>query len=567
MCFFHPVTANTELFASMDAQQQHETPEETFGTGTPNAFDDLWYPDLSAFDFPSAFDNASHATPGTTDDLNTLPLFDDLPVNYMTLAEPTVNTGYVDALDSCAIDQLIQNSRPTPPPQRRLPRRRSKYVLRRSGSRSRPIAIPTPAQCGSPTQPLAIERWENSPPEEEAASLSAIYDAIAQQPLSESSRGSRNSSFDAFKADAFKTYRGPSSSTSLDSGVSDNSVHSNQSGTSQSRRRRTNKPRAAPKSKSKPKDAKDRIFKCTFCCDTFKHKYDWARHEKSLHLNMEEWICTPHGGSVILPLTGRVHCAYCSALDPTQSHLESHNYSACQGGHTTPRTFRRKDHLVQHLRLVHGLETLPLIDDWKVHSAPVASRCGFCDARLSSWEERTDHLAAHFRSGKTMWDWKGEHEFDPEIDARVSNAFPPYLIAAQAVTLVPFSATNHESIDHTKQVISQIQLESLISATQEHNIEPALSPIADEQPAEFVTANGNLSFQNVVETRLFADTLTRHLARFARQQMMLGIMPTDEMFQRESRRLLYQDADDAWNQTVADDPEWIKQFRERTGFS
>jgi hypothetical protein len=135
------------------------------------------------------------------------------------------------------------------------------------------------------------------------------------------------------------------------------------------------------------------------------------------------------------------------------------------------------------------------------------------------------------------------------------------------VTLVPFSATNHESIDHTKQVISQIQLESLISATQEHNIEPALSPIADEQPAEFVTANGNLSFQNAVETRLFADTLTRHLARFARQQMMLGIMPTDEMFQRESRRLLYQDADDAWNQTVADDPEWIKQFRERTGFS
>ncbi|KAH3994968.1 hypothetical protein HBI56_164030 [Parastagonospora nodorum] len=553
----------------MDAQQQQqqETPDWAFGTATPNVFDDLWHPDMSALDFQSAFDNASYATPGTADDLNTLPLFDDLPVNYMNPAEPAANTGDVNALDSFAFDQLIQSSCPTPPPQRRLPRRRSKYVLRRSTSRSRPIAIPTPTQCGSPAQPLAIERWQNSPPEEEAASLSAIYDAMVQQPFSESSRGSRNSSFDACKADAFKTYRGPSSSTSLDSGVSDNSVHSNQSGTSQSRRRRANKPRAAPKSKAKPKDTADRIFKCTFCCDTFKHKYDWARHEKSLHLNMEEWICTPHGGSVVLPLTGRVHCAYCSALDPTQNHLESHNYSACQGGHTTPRTFRRKDHLVQHLRLVHGLETLPLIDDWKVHSTPVTSRCGFCDARLDSWEERTDHLAAHFRSGKTMWDWKGEHGLDPEIDARVSNAFPPYLIAAQAVTLVPFSATNHESIDHTKQVISQMELESLISAAQEHNLEPALSPIADDQPPEFATANGNLSFQNVVETRLFADTLTRHLARFARQQMMLGVMPTDEMFQRESRRLLYQDADDAWNQTVADDPEWIRQFRERTGFS
>jgi hypothetical protein len=44
-------------------------------------------------------------------------------------------------------------------------------------------------------------------------------------------------------------------------------------------------------------------------------------------------------------------------------------------------------------------------------------------------------------------------------------------------------------------------------------------------------------------------------------------VPTDEMFQRESRRVLYQDADDEWNQTVADDPEWIRQFRERTGFN
>jgi hypothetical protein len=77
----------------------------------------------------------------------------------------------------------------------------------------------------------------------------------------------------------------------------------------------------------------------------------------------------------------------------------------------------------------------------------------------------------------------------------------------------------------------------------------------------------NFSSQQGVETRFFADILTRHLARFARQQMMLGALPTDDMFQRESRRVLYQDADDEWNQTVADDPEWIRQFRERAGFS
>jgi hypothetical protein len=75
------------------------------------------------------------------------------------------------------------------------------------------------------------------------------------------------------------------------------------------------------------------------------------------------------------------------------------------------------------------------------------------------------------------------------------------------------------------------------------------------------------SLQQGVEARLFADILTRHLARFARQQMLLGNIPTDEMFQRESRRVLYQDADDEWNQTVADNPEWIREFRERTGFN
>lgn len=544
----------------MDANQQ---PQWGFDNSAQDVFDDLWAPDQSAFDFQSAFEDTSYGISGLADSIdNAHQSHNDLVTGDLTSEDLTAPSESQKTLDAFALDQLILTNRPNPPPQRALPRRRSKYVLQRSGSHTKPMAIPTASLNNSPVRSLAIQRWQNSPPEEEAASLSAIYNAMEQKPLSGSSRGSRTPSYDAFKI-----YRGPSSSTSLDSGVSDNSVHSTQSGTSQSRRRRVTKPRTAGKTKGKPKVTADRIFKCTFCCDTFKHKYDWARHEKSLHLNMEEWMCTPHGGSVVLPLTGRVHCAYCSALDPTQQHLESHNYSACQGGPATPRIFRRKDHLVQHLRLVHGLDTLPLIDDWKLESAPVTSRCGFCDAQLSSWDGRTDHLAAHFRSGKTMADWTGDHGFDPEINARVSNAFPPYLIAAQAVTLVPFSATNHESIDHTKQVISQMELELLTSAAQGHHLGPDLSPIADDQPVDTLTANGNLSLQQGVETRLFADILTRHLARFARQQMMLGVMPTDEMFQRESRRVLYQDADDEWNQTVADNPEWIRQFRERTGFS
>ena len=70
-----------------------------------------------------------------------------------------------------------------------------------------------------------------------------------------------------------------------------------------------------------------------------------------------------------------------------------------------------------------------------------------------------------------------------------------------------------------------------------------------------------LPSQQGIGTFAFADVLTLHLSRYARQQMFMGIIPTDEMFQRESRRVLYHDGDDEWNQTVADNPDWLKAFR------
>lgn len=544
----------------MDGHNQNDW---TFNNNAHDDFDDLWSPDLGAFDFQAAMDDTSYAMPATASDLTSMPLVDELDIGNMTFDEPTYNASNTElALDTLSLQQLVMETRPLPPRQRALPRRRSKYTLRRSGSRTRPVAIPTSSQNESPVQSLAIQRWENSPPEDEAASLSAIYNAMEQRPGG-ISRGNRTPSFEVYR-----NRRGPSSTTSLESGVSESSVHSNQSGASQSRRGRVAKPRA--KTKGKPKDAADRIFKCTFCCDSFKHKYDWARHEKSLHLNMEEWVCTPHGSSVLMPETGRVHCAYCSALDPTEDHLQSHNHSACHDGQSTPRTFRRKDHLVQHLRLVHALDTLPLIENWKAAFPPIVSRCGFCDAALSTWDERTDHLGAHFRSGKTMKDWRGDHGFDDETNARLHYDYPPYLIHHQSMTLVPFSVTNPESIDHTQQTMTRIeqtfppeevevlddQLAQREKIMQEARATSPLSLFPDDAQAR----------QQVYQTRLFSDVLVRHLARYARQQMMLGVIPTDDMFQRESRRVLYNEADDDWNQTVADDPEWMRQFREQAGF-
>ena len=461
---------------------------------------------------------------------------------------------------SCQAMSQYERSLEQRQPQPALPRRRSKYLLRRSGSgrRASPISIPTNSPHLENMQSLAMQRWQNSPPEEEAASLSAIYHALESGPSSASANTSNSQ-----RRDAFYKHRGHSSTTSVDSGASESSLRSVNSSHSAASKtnRRSQTPRTRPRAKGKARnmDTVDRIFKCTFCCDTFKHRYDWARHEKSLHLNMEEWFCAPHGASVVLPLTGRVHCAYCSALDPTPEHLQKHNHSACLEGRSTPRVFRRKDHLVQHLRLVHGLEILPLIDDWRIESKPVVCRCGFCNATLNDWDERTDHLAAHFRDGKTMWDWQGDHGFDASVTARLTNAFPPYLIAAQSITMVPFSATDPRSLDHTKQLMSRIDLDPEGAPTQ---------PLSTSQVQDSPSLSNiqPLRTQQEVDTVIFADVLTRHLSRFARQQMLAGILPTDEMFQRESRRVLYQDGDDAWNQTMADDPKWLEEFRRQTGF-
>jgi hypothetical protein len=144
-----------------------------------------------------------------------------------------------------------------------------------------------------------------------------------------------------------------------------------------------------------------------FCCAKFKSKYDWMRHESSLHLNHETWVCAPFGRCVILLWTGRVHCAYCDQLDTSSNHLEQHDYSACKRQY---RISKRKYHLIQHLCLAHRLETMPLIHDWKRVFTCFPSRCGFCNGGMSTWKERANHLTFHFRKGRNMAYWIGDHE-------------------------------------------------------------------------------------------------------------------------------------------------------------
>ncbi|KAF7161919.1 hypothetical protein CNMCM5623_007334 [Aspergillus felis] len=418
-----------------------------------------------------------------------------------------------------------------PAPGAGLPRRRSRYLTRSSGREAAPIIIPN----ASALNPM--ERWRESPPEDEPASMAAILDALKQTPAQQLGLlGNDHPDDPADIVDAFRHYRRAASTTSGES--SGSSRASQQSARSRSsvqdstgvqagrRRRRVDKSMRRNRNVTE----KRRRYCCTFCCDRFKSKYDWARHEKSLHINLEAWYCAPFGTTVDCPVTLKSYCVFCNAVDPDSQHLDQHAHKACESDSGARRSFRRKDHLVQHLRLVHNADPPPCLDDWKIGQSAVSSRCGFCDQRLSMWEQRIEHLGEHFRKGATMNEWRGEHEFPAEFAAQVVNALPPYLIGPESRSVIPFSATNSDARDHFTQISSRAS---------------SPDPVTGLSPAQLSS---------------FTQVLTLHLSRYAQQQIKQGIIPTDEMFQQESRRLLY-DSEDSWNQTIADNPEWLSTFR------
>jgi len=134
------------------------------------------------------------------------------------------------------------------------------------------------------------------------------------------------------------------------------------------------------KDPQKPTSGRD--FRCTFCGERFSRRYEWNRHEESVHVPRTCWICT------------RPEC-----VDKPDNE----------------RSFFRKDHLIQHLRRSHKLlesdiNSLPSLDEWKSSTPPLdpfdqALHCGFCGHRSKSWGERVDHIADHVKNGADWNSW------------------------------------------------------------------------------------------------------------------------------------------------------------------
>ncbi|KAJ4864631.1 homeobox KN domain-containing protein [Trichoderma breve] len=265
-------------------------------------------------------------------------------------------------------------------------------------------SIDIPRRRGTPALEAMnpLQRWEHSPPEHEPASVTAIARAVT-------------ASFNYTDDGSSRSLCNQSSASSV--GTSHSSGGSLQSAFSHGRRRRRRRAAPGKEGGSTSLSIPLKTFQCTFCTETFRTKHDWQRHEKSLHLSLERWV------------------------NPDDAHVESHNHSACQERSLEERTFYRKDHLNQHLRLVHNVKFMEwAMKLWRVATPEIRSRCGFCGIVMDTWTIRVDHLAEHFKTGYSMADWKGDWGFEVPVLDMVENSIPPYLIHHERKSPLPYNA-------------------------------------------------------------------------------------------------------------------------------
>ncbi|KAL5590084.1 hypothetical protein FOVSG1_011951 [Fusarium oxysporum f. sp. vasinfectum] len=323
---------------------------------------------------------------------------------------------------------------------RSRPKNRSQEVSASSapspqaGPRRRPTPAPLLTHMPPASQHLnPLQRWERSPTDEEAASLSDISRALCSLP---------EPSYSPHVLESLERPRASSSIAASQSSDSCSSAHSRTSHFSYSsqgkaRRAASNRQRLG---RGMPRPIRDDMFQCTFCPRRFQSKHEWQRHEKSVHLPFVQWVCSPFGPTIAGP-EEQSRCAYCGVADLDDTHLHRHNHSVCLERPLHNKTFYRKDHLVQHLHVVHHvLYSEELMQSWVLIGPEIRSRCGFCDAWFDSWTDRVDHLANHFRHGKTMADWKGNWGFEDTVVCMVENAMPPYLVSYEQKTALPFPA-------------------------------------------------------------------------------------------------------------------------------
>jgi len=227
------------------------------------------------------------------------------------------------------------------------------------------------------------------------------------------------------------------------------------------------------------------------------------------------------------------------------------------------------------------------METWKSEATFIRSRCGFCKQEFTKWQDRVDHLSKHFRAGAQMKDWKGCRGLDPAVAAQVTNAMPPYLIGNEARTPFPFSASNESTWAQNLRITAgpgdETNMEYTTKSTNWADVialEGAIMSGCTQAMSTAVQATAGMVMGPMCETINYStrnapghsspgaitcwEILTTRLGQYVKEQTQIGVIPTDEMLQRHARQILYED-DDSWNQTAADNQEWLELFKKAHG--
>ncbi|RFU25939.1 hypothetical protein B7463_g10400, partial [Scytalidium lignicola] len=310
------------------------------------------------------------------------------------------------------------------------------------------------------------------------------------------------------------------------------------------------------------------------------------------------------------PEYGQQACVYCGLPNPSKEHFEEHNYSSCAERSEVERTFYRKDHLRQHLNLVHDVKFQGWsMDAWKVATPEIRSRCGFCGLIMDTWGFRVDHVAEHFKSGKSMADWKGDWGFDQAVHELVENGMPPYLIHDERNTMKPY--VGEVSADQRRTPYDLVKI-ALLDVLDDHlnrgevPTDEDLLTAASKTITKLDAVSDNLSqigwFRDLILTPgspprraqrkafvgkdspmedmaayspnlIIPGSLETDLIDFVKKRLALGLTPTDKELQVECCCLIVEAEKSSifkcrpavhWFQyLINDSSEWLAEFRKR----
>ena len=295
-----------------------------------------------------------------------------------------------------------------------------------------------------------VQRWLNTPLEDEGISFSAVEAAVRsnEQMLQKrkadltsdteiSEHGSEPLSipvndrgYDSVSMSGFSSANSASSNGSQAS-------HGSWAGRKGRKRIKIGNRGLAPNSRRRQGA---RIFQCTWCCQGFERKDSWKRHEESEHCAQKEYVCMLYGPTQDSRILNLQSCVFCGSPNPSEAHLEGHRVHECYAKPEAERSFSRFDNLIQHIEQIHLSSYVRppsqntshwcrfIFSSWR---RPIPGRqtqwqCGFCPSMFMNWDQRATHIAKHFVRGEDMSGWidTALHALPPPLEDLVSENAP-----------------------------------------------------------------------------------------------------------------------------------------------